>query len=495
MTATPTAPTKETNADAERLAQLGYKQKLTRSVGLWSNFAVGFTYLSPVVGVYSLFAYGLGTGGPAMVWTIPIVLLGQFLVALVFAEVASEFPLAGGIYQWSKRLIGNRYAWLAGWTYTWALLITVASVAFSANLYAAPLFGYQISTANNILVAVAIIVLGGVVNLLGVRRLAVVANLGVVAEISLSLVLAIILLVKDRHHSLGILMHTEGAGAGNYLGAFLAAALFSVWIFYGFEACGDIAEEVIDPSRKVPRAMRYTLYIGGAVSVLITVALVLATPDIGKVISGEDADPISGILSDALGTNGSKVALAFILIAYTSCALAIQAAAVRLIYAYGRDGMILGAKRLSKVHPKLHMPPGAVAIAVLIPAVIVFMPSATVAKIITFAVVGIYLGFQSVVLATLWARYKGWRPAGHFRLGRIGPIVNVLALGYGVSAIVILCLKTPSAGRGFIDRWLVPISAFVVVALGLLYMLIFRPKEAISDEDRPDAPAFPVAAS
>jgi len=485
MTAAHSGPIVEEDADAKQLAQLGYQQKLTRSVGLWSNFAVGFTYLSPVVGVYSLFAYGLATGGPAMIWTIPIVLAGQFLVALVFAEVASEFPLAGGIYQWSKRLAGSSYAWLAGWTYTWALLITVASVAFSANLYAAPLFGYQISTANTIVVALVIICLGGLVNLLGIRRLAIVANLGVIAEISLSVVLAIILLLKDRHHGLGVLTHTEGAGSGNYLGAFLAAALFSVWIFYGFEACGDIAEEVIDPSRKVPRAMRYTLYIGGAVSVLITIALILATPDFGKVISGADADPISGILTTALGSVGSKVALAFILFAYTSCALAIQAAAIRLVYAYARDGMIIGAKPLSKVHPKLHMPPGAVAIAVLIPAFIVFMPSATVAKIITFAVVGIYLGFQSVVLAALWARRRGWRPGGKFTLGRWGWTVNALALVYGIAAIVVLSVKSPATGPGFFDRWLVPVTAVVVVVLGLVYMLIFRPKESISASDRP----------
>ena len=38
-------------ADAARLAELGYSQRLTRALGLWSNFAVGFTYLSPLVGV------------------------------------------------------------------------------------------------------------------------------------------------------------------------------------------------------------------------------------------------------------------------------------------------------------------------------------------------------------------------------------------------------------------------------------------------------------
>src|SRR6266567_8791282 len=52
-------------ADADQLASFGYRQQLTRALGLWSNFSLGFTYLSPVVGVYTLFAFGLATAGPA----------------------------------------------------------------------------------------------------------------------------------------------------------------------------------------------------------------------------------------------------------------------------------------------------------------------------------------------------------------------------------------------------------------------------------------------
>ncbi len=44
--------------DDERLAQLGYKPQLTRVLGLFSNFSVAFTYLSPMVGIYSLFVLG-----------------------------------------------------------------------------------------------------------------------------------------------------------------------------------------------------------------------------------------------------------------------------------------------------------------------------------------------------------------------------------------------------------------------------------------------------
>src|SRR5689334_8955562 len=91
----------------DKLAQkLGYRPELARTLSLFENFGIAFCYISPVVGVYSLFGYGLSTAGPAFVWGIPIVAFGQMLVALVFAEVGSSVPLAGALYQWGKILVG-----------------------------------------------------------------------------------------------------------------------------------------------------------------------------------------------------------------------------------------------------------------------------------------------------------------------------------------------------------------------------------------------------
>ena len=485
-------------ADERQLASLGYKQQLSRSLGLLSNFSVGFTYLSPVVGVYTLFAFGLALAGPAFIWSYPIVLVGQFLVVFTFGEVASQYPLAGGIFQWTKRLVGPRYAFMSGWMYTMALLITVAAVAYAANTYAAPLFGYdpssldfnlagQTFSGTTILAAVIVIVLGGILNMLGIRRLAFLARIGVAVEIAGTVGLAVWLLLTDRHQDFGVIFQSGGAGAGGYIGAFLAAGLAAVWVFYGFEACGDIAEEVQDPSRKVPRAMIWTLGVGGAVSIFLVFALIIAVPDIGAVISGDNATPIDAILAASFGDTGSKIALALILFAFVSCTIAIQGASIRLVYSFARDGMVPGSAALSRVNPRFHMPPGAVLVATIVPAIIVFLPSATVAKIITFAVIGIYLGFQSVVLASIIARRRGWKPSGSFNLGSWGMTVNVLALIYGVSAIVILSIDTPAATDAFLDKWLVPISAGVVAIIGLLYLFIAKPKENIQAHARADA--------
>ncbi|HUP83409.1 MAG TPA: amino acid permease [Candidatus Limnocylindria bacterium] len=467
-------------ADERQLAALGYRQQLSRSLGLLSNFSVGFTYLSPIVGVYTLFAFGLVTAGPAFIWTYPIVLIGQFLVVFTFAEIASQYPIAGGIFQWSKRLVGPRYGFMSGWMYTLALLITVAAVAFSANIYAAPLFGWEANSVTNILVAAAVIVGGGILNMLGIRRLANLARLGVAVEVAGTVGLAAWLLLTDRNQDVGVIFQNSGAGAGDYTAAFLAAILAAVWVFYGFEACGDIAEEVHDPGNKVPRAMMWTLLIGGLTTIFLVLALILAIPDLGAVIAGENAAPIDAILLANFGETGFKIALVMILFAYVSCTIAIQGAAVRLVYSYARDGMVPFAAALSRVNPRFHMPPGAVVVAVVVPVLITLLPSATYTMIINFATIGIYIGFQTVVAAAIVARRRGWVPSGKYNLGRWGMLVNVLALVYGVSAIAILSYFS-TAGDDFFTRWQVPILAAIVFVAGLAWLLIARPTVKVQE--------------
>jgi hypothetical protein len=61
-------------SDEGLLEQFGYKQELRRGLGLWTNFAVGFAFISPVVGLYAIIALGTFAAGPAWVWTLPVVL-------------------------------------------------------------------------------------------------------------------------------------------------------------------------------------------------------------------------------------------------------------------------------------------------------------------------------------------------------------------------------------------------------------------------------------
>ncbi|GAA2353593.1 amino acid permease [Nonomuraea africana] len=472
-----------TSTDDGRLADLGYTSEFRRDMSLWANFSLGFTYLSPVVGIYTLFAVSLATGGPPMIWSLLIVGAGQFLVALVFGEIVSQYPLTGGIYPWARRLWGRRWAWMTGWVYLIALLVTIASVAYGAGPYLSAFLGIEVGTTNTILCALVILAVAVAINLAGTRALAMAAIVGFTAELVGALAVGGWLLFTQRHHGLGVLFDSFGAGAETgYFAAFLAAGLIGIFQYYGFEACGDVAEEVPDPTRRIPKAMRMTIYVGGAAATFVCLALLLAVPDFGAVISGASADPVSEVLTAAFGPTGLRVVLGVVLLSFLSCALSLQAAAGRLLYSYARDGMIAGSGLFRRFSAARHVPPYALLVAAVVPALVVLgsiISADALVKIISFATLGIYLGFQMVVLAALRARLRGWRPSGPFTLGTAGLAINVGALVYGVLAIVnMIWPRTP--GAPWYDNWLVALSGLVVVGLGALYLFTARPYDGVA---------------
>src|SRR5690606_2203034 len=109
------------------------------------------------------------------------------------------------------------------------------------------------------------------------------------------------------------------------------------------------AEEVPNPSRRIPKAMRMTIYIGGAAAMFVCVALILAVPDINKVIAGEDTDAVGTLLTTAFGPVGSKLVLAVVMISFVSCLLSLQAAASRLLFSFARDKMIFASSALQSL--------------------------------------------------------------------------------------------------------------------------------------------------
>src|SRR3981189_3100941 len=122
-------PDQPVSADTSDLARFGYRQELERSLGSFSSFAAGFSYISIMTGVFQLFGFGFGAGGPAFIWTWPLVFVGQLAVALCFAEVAGQYPLAGSVYQWSKQIARPATSWMAGWIMTIGAIVTAAPLA------------------------------------------------------------------------------------------------------------------------------------------------------------------------------------------------------------------------------------------------------------------------------------------------------------------------------------------------------------------------------
>ena len=442
------------------------------------EFRLGFTYLSPVVGVYSVFALAITSGGPPMFWNYILVGLGQLLVCLIFGEIVSQYPILGGIYPWARRLVGKRWAWMAGWVYLWALCTTIAAVAVGGAPYVAQLAGFHASHAAGIWIAVAMVCATTLLNVSGTRLLGRVAMIGFICELLGAIVVGLYLLLFARHQSFSVLFRTYHVqGSGSYLSAFLASSVAAMFAYYGFEACGDVAEETPNPGRTIPKSMRMTIYIGGAAAIFVCLALLVAVPDMAAAVSGRDIDPVVTVLRDALGEVGVRAVIAVVLVSFFSCLLSLQAATSKLLFAYGRDHMIIGSEHLGKLSSRTHMPVAALLVAGMIPAGIVmigFYLDNAVRTIIVFGSAGIYVAFQMIVLGALIARIKGWRPRGQFRLKRWAWPVNIAALIYGIGALLDMVWPRSPADPWYLNYGMV-LTSIIVLVCGGIYMIAARP--------------------
>ncbi|UOQ61313.1 amino acid permease [Leucobacter rhizosphaerae] len=473
-------PPVEHDEDAAHLASLGYTYDTTfkREMSFWGNVSLGFTYLSPIAGVYSMFAISLGTAGPPMAWALVIALVGQFFVALIFGEVVSNYPVAGGVYPWSRRLWGRKWAWMNGWIYVVALIGTIAAVAYGAAPFVASVFGGVVDAGGTVLIALGTLLVATVLNFMGTRVLSMAATIGLIAELVGSVVIGGYLLIFGRVHDFSVLFDNQGIGndaPGGYFGAFAAAALIGLFAYYGFEANGDVAEEIKDPSRRVPRAMRITLYIGGFAANLLVFSLVLAVPDFAAVASGESTDPIGDLLHNAFGPIFPVVMLV-IVIAFISCITSLQAAASRLLYSMARDRFLPGSTMLARFNEARHVPQNALLAAGLFPAAVVvfsLLLAEALTAMVGFGTVGIYVGFGMVVLAALRARILGWKPAGRFTLGAWAYPVNIIALLWGAIAIINILWPRPTGG-GWAEDYLLIMTTVGVVVVGWIYMLVSK---------------------
>src|SRR5216110_3929291 len=228
-------------ADARDLAGFGYKQELKRVLGVYSSFAVAFSYISPSTGIFTLYALGLGTGGAFFFWTWPIVALGQLIVALNFAEVSSHFPVAGSVYQWTKYLSNRSYSWMTGWVYLFAGILTVTGVVATVpGLVLIPLLnnlgiGIENIPRNQIIIALLVLASTTLLNIFGVRLVALINNTGVVFEIIGMVIFALILLIFFHHQPATVLFDSSYLGNNNQIGVFLAAMFMSLFVIYGFD--------------------------------------------------------------------------------------------------------------------------------------------------------------------------------------------------------------------------------------------------------------------
>ncbi len=450
--------------DDAQLRALGIKPELRRTLGFLSNFAIAFSFISVSTGSFGNFGVGLGLGGPAAIfWSWVLVVTGQFIVCLGFAELASHFPVAGSIYQWSKRLSNRTLGWFTGWFYFWAQVVTVSAVAVIVGYVIAGFTGggqefldspSPLGIANmHTFIAVTTLVITTIINAFGVRLLSILNNIGVATEILGMVVFALILLFFANHQPISIIFDTggtEAATGGSYLPAFALGLYMSIFILYGFDTAGTFGEETIDASRQAPRGVISSVLISGAVGLIFLTAVLLAMPNTQESIEEGLAGgfPIATIITASLtaelfaGITVGELYLLVILASVFVCTLAIQGAATRMMFSMSRDRHLPLGSVWGHVNHTFKTPANAAIAVGVLAALPILVTGPYGGFVLSICATGlIYLSYFLCNLGVALARRNGWpREKAWFNLGRWGMPLNILALIYGGVMILNIAL-------------------------------------------------------
>jgi amino acid transporter len=484
--------------DSADLARFGYRQELKRSLGIFSSFAVAFSYISPSTGIFTLFALGLTTIGGVFIWTWPVVAVGQMLVALNFAEVSSHYPVAGSVFQWTKYLASRSYSWFSGWIYLFAGVLTVTAVVATIPLALIPaLNGLGWKSLNggslhtNEAVALITLVVITVLNIYGVKLVAIINNTGVLFEILGMFVFALVLAAFHNHQGIKVVTNSGGIHVNG--STFLAAMFMSLFVIYGFDTASTLAEETRDPRRAAPRAVLYSVMGAFVIGGVFLLGTLMAIPNLHSAMTANGGLGVgpAQIIQENFSPGLATVYLLVVSAAIFVCCLSIMASTIRLCFGMARDNQLPLSRPLARVSPSLHTPVWAcVAIAVL--AAVPFIKYSG-AGIIAIAATGmIYLSYFLGNVVIMRARARGWpKVAAPFRLGRWGVIVNVAALAYGGAMLVNFAWPRAASnpepsqtngalsfGVSFLDK--IPILWTVVVTIALIgtiyYLAVGRRK-------------------
>ena len=478
------------NEDSD-LEQFGYKQELRRGLGFTSTFSAAFSYMSPTTGIFGVFVIGFSILGGAMIWAWPIVFVGQLFVALGFAEMASHYPLAGSVFQWTKFLSPSKgYTWYTSWIYVWAGALTTAAVIATMPVVLLPLLakmGWNLAgtTGQQQAIAGITLVVCLLLNVFGVKIAAAVNNIGVAFELLALVVFAAILVIFHHHHGIGVV--TDTGGHGFSLGGLGLALFVGLWVMYGMDTASTLAEESHSPRRLAPRAVIVSLVGAFATGGIFLLALLISIPGSISKATAAGLGPAQ-IIEANLSSAWSTIYLVIINIAVFVTCVAIMTALIRLVFGMARDGQLPLSGRYSSVNARTSTPVGASIVAAVLSGLFLLQyKSAGIVAIAATAVT--YVAYLMANLVLFRARRRGWPEArAPFRLGHWGLPVICIAILYEVLMLVNLFWPraatnpTPhqtggalNLGLGWLNR--IPIDwtvlAFVVI-VGVVYYLIRR---------------------
>ena len=316
--------------------------------------------------------------------------------ALAFAELGARRPRAGGGYVYLTEAFGPIYAFLYGWTFLFIINSGgIAAVAVTFARYTVDLFA--ISPVYVKPLAAALLVVLSVVNYLGVRSGSITQNIFTVLKLVAlgALVFAGVFLARG-----GVSAAPEpaiqGLGTIRALGIALIPVLFA---YGGWQYQNNIASEIIEPERTIPRAMMIGMVVVVAVYVLANVAYIRTLGASG--LAGSVA-PAADTMRAVVGPLGGSLMAAGIMMSTIGFVNSGILSAPRMLQAMAADGLFF--RFASRLHPRYRTPAGGI----LIQAVwaLTLALSGTYGQLLDYVVFGDWI-FFGLIVATMFAYRRG----------------------------------------------------------------------------------------
>jgi APA family basic amino acid/polyamine antiporter len=301
-------------------------------------------------------------GGIALVWVVG----GLFSMAgsLTLAELAAMLPHAGGPYVYLKEAFGRLPAFLFGWSEF--LVIRAGSVAtlaagfalYFARLVPAP--GGMNPLIWQMAVAVVAMTTVAAINIIGTRVGGGVQVAGTVLKVSALGVMIVLPFVLGKADPARLEPTWPSSGTTGLFSGFMAALIAVLWAYDGWVNAGNMAEDVADPGRNVPRALVWGMALLTGIYLAVTLAyhLVIPLPE-AIAMAGVTGKPIAGEFFARLVGPWGQTAIS--LLVMSSIYIALNGNALsgpRAYFAMARDGLF--PRGLCTIHPRFQTPANAI---------------------------------------------------------------------------------------------------------------------------------------
>jgi amino acid transporter len=466
-----------TESDCKELQKLGYRQELNRTLGGFSSFAISFSLISVLTGIFANFNFGFSQVGGAIAWSWLLVGFGQFLVAMVMADLSTRFPISCYGYQWTARLINPHYGFFVGWFLLVQFITGFPGTSQAMAVTLNTMLGGESSGWTVSFITLAIITSVTIIHLYGIKIVSLVNNLGVYAELAgvtvLIATLAVIWQISGAVNTENLFksVNAISKNAATF-SSFALSLLLGAWCLTGFEAAADLAEETKSPRKHVPRAVISSQLSASLAGFLILVLLVLSAGNIGLAQGSDNA--LMTILENSIGSRATAATGMVVMLSIFACAVASMATATRLLFSMSRDNIFPFSSFLAKVNQKRQTPQIATLV-IWVFSTIAILTFRRIEIITSVGAVAAYLGYSGIMLATLITQ-REMKPIEGFSLGRWRKLIQVLSLIW--TLIVVAALGIPETDIPGVAMKHLPalMAVFVATAGALLYLFSVRTK-------------------